>query len=95
MASSTSSPADGSPRQLTDSSMALCDTVPRAVCVDQANASASRARKNPSQPWTELRRCFDTHSVSPSGSRPAAGASRSSSSARSSVRSPGSNSGRS
>ena len=73
MASSTSSPADGSPRQLTDSSMALCDTVPRAVCVDQAKSSASWARKRPSQPWTELSRCFDTHSTSPSGSRSATG----------------------
>ena len=69
MASSTSSPADGSPRQLTDSSMALCDTVPRAVWADQANSSASWARKSPSHPCTELSRCFETHSVSLSGSR--------------------------
>ena len=95
MASSTSSPADGSPRQLTDSSMALWATVPRAVCGVHANSSSSWARNSPSQPCTELSRCFDTHSVSPSGSRSATGARLRCRPSRSSARSRGSNSGRS
>ena len=96
MASSTSSPADGSPRQLTDSSMALWATVPRAVCGVHANASSSWARKSPSQPCTELSRCFDTHSVSPVG-HPLGhrGEAVARGPSRSSARSRGSNSGRS
>ena len=95
MASSTSSPADGSPRQLTDSSMALWARCRAPSAATRRTPPSSWARKSPSQPCTELSRCFDTHSVSPSGSRSATGASRSSSSARSSARSRGSNSGRS
>ena len=86
----------GRPASSTDSSIALWATVPRAVCGVQANASSSWARNSPSQPCTELSRCFDTQSVSPVGHPrrpPGPGAARGPS--RSSARSRGSNSGRS
>ena len=56
IASSTSSSGDASPRQCTDSSMALWVTVPRAVGMDHWNGSASSAMNFRSHPraWVSM-----------------------------------------
>ena len=95
IASSTSSSGTGSDSQCSDSSTALCDTVPRTFDGLHENASRRSARNRSSHPWIWLSGYLLTNSASPSGSRASSGSRPASSSLRRWWRSSASNVGRS
>ena len=90
--SSTRSAGIGVPRQLIESSMALCTTEPRASGTDQPGNSRS-ARNFFSQPCTEVIACLFAQIETPSPRRFTWSATPRSSSPRSSPRSSAGNSG--